>query len=96
MSFLPNEIINIILSYRGKHPTAIIMENIFQDYNVKEEKNPEFWYDNYSSKFTFEEWYFLYRNWLQKYVLRSKKYHLTKKRKMILKPKSKNSVNLIL
>jgi len=78
LSILPNEIINIILSYRGKHPIAIIIDSIIEDYYCKEEKNPEFWYDNYSSKFTFEEWYFLYRNWLQKYVIRSKKYHLTK------------------
>jgi hypothetical protein len=89
MSLLPNEIINIILSYRGKHPTSIIIESIIQDYNFKEEKNPEFWYDNYSTKYTFEEWYFLYRNWLQKYLLRSKKYHLTRRRKMYQQPKSK-------
>ena len=78
LSILPNEIINIILSYRGKHPIAIIIDSIIEDYYCKEEKNPEFWYDNYSSKFTFEEWYFLYRNWLLKYVIRSKKFYLTK------------------
>jgi hypothetical protein len=81
LSIIPNEIINIILSYRGKHPTAIIIESIIKDYCCKEEKNPEFWYDNYTTKFTFEEWYFLYRNWLQIYVICSKKFNLTKKRR---------------
>jgi hypothetical protein len=80
MSLLPNEIINIILSYRGKHPISIFIESIIEDYDCKEEKNPEFWYDNYSTKYSFKEWYFLYRQWLQIYVIKNIKYYVTKKR----------------
>ena len=60
--YLPNELINIILSFREKHPIAKYMNYLMKDCYVK--YTSDFWDENEeNSEFLFLEWYFLYRKW---------------------------------
>jgi len=56
---LPNEIINLILSFREKDPISIILNELIND-NYKLDYNPYFSKstDCYSFTYSFYEWYF--------------------------------------
>lgn len=63
MVYLPNEIVNIIISYveRPSHSKWIhyLIEDCYKkDYNPYTAEN---WSDYYCFEYTFYEWYFLYR-----------------------------------
>lgn len=63
MRYLPDEIINIILSYVERPKTAklikyLIEECYYEDYNPYV---AEHYGDNYCFNYSFQEWYFLYR-----------------------------------
>lgn len=73
---LPNEIINLILSFVKRPATNKIMNYVIEDC-YKEDYCPytaEYWYDNYCFEYSFTEWYFLYR---KSYLCRIKKYRHT-------------------
>lgn len=57
---LPNEIINLILSYREKNPTCKILNELIND-NYKIDYNPYFSTDSdlYHFSYSFYEWYFM-------------------------------------
>jgi hypothetical protein len=59
---LPNEILNIIFSFRENHPTAKIMKPIINDYNKSD--------DNGDYYFTFQQWTF--ENLLEEKLNKSK------------------------
>lgn len=63
MPYLPNEIINIILSYVERPKHAKIIKYLIDDC-YKEDYDP-FWSenyrDNYCVDYDFYEWYYLYR-----------------------------------
>lgn len=58
----PNEIINIILSYRDKHPLSVIMNYlIYNCYMNDFEANYSYYnyyYEYYFEKYSFFQWYF--------------------------------------
>jgi hypothetical protein len=56
---LPNEIINLILSFREEHPISIILNELIND-NYKIDYNPYFSTssDCYYLSYSFYEWYF--------------------------------------
>lgn len=69
MPYLPNEIVNIILSYVERPKHAKIIKYLIQK-GYKSDFNPDEWvcwcYDQfYRFQYSFYEWYFLYR---KKYV----------------------------
>jgi hypothetical protein len=60
---LPNEIINIILSYVERPKHAKIIKYLIEEC-YEEDYDPfwsETWRDNYSFEYYFYEWYYLYR-----------------------------------
>jgi len=71
MIYLPNEIINIILSYRNRHPINIIINYLINDCYMKD-FDPYYSYYNeyYFHTYSFFEWYFL--------IIRNKSRKLTK------------------
>jgi hypothetical protein len=75
---IPNELVNVILSYREKHPISFIINNLINNC-YKKDYNPyyaKFNTDNYCNYYTFKEWYFkLVRNKYNKHTIR--KYYLT-------------------
>ena len=63
MIYLPNEIINIILSYVERPKHSKIIKYLIEDC-YKEDYNPLTAYDyhdNYCFEYSFCEWYYLYR-----------------------------------
>lgn len=61
--YLPNEIVNIILSYVERPNHVKIINNLIEDC-YEEDFDPywaELWEDMYCFKYSFYEWYFLYR-----------------------------------
>jgi hypothetical protein len=63
MPYLPNELINIILSFVERPQHSKIVKYIIEDC-YEEDYDPytaEYWYDNFCFEYTFVEWYFLYR-----------------------------------
>jgi hypothetical protein len=63
MVYLPNEIINIILSYVERPKCSKMIKYLIEDC-YEEDYNPytaENWQDNYCFYFSFNEWYYLYR-----------------------------------
>jgi hypothetical protein len=63
MPYLPNEIINKILSYVERPKHVKIIKYLIED--CYEEDYDPFWSENYSDNYCFEysfcEWYYLYR-----------------------------------
>jgi hypothetical protein len=63
MLYLPNEIINIILSYVERPDHVKLIKYLIEDC-YQEDYDP-FWSENYSDNYCFEysfyEWYYLYR-----------------------------------
>ena len=63
MIYLPNEIINLILSFIERPLTNKIIKYVIEDC-YEEDFCPytaENWHDNYCFEYSFKEWYFLYR-----------------------------------
>ena len=63
MIYLPNELINIILSFVERPKHSKIMKYIIDDC-YKVDYNPytaECYYDNFCFQYSFTEWFFLYR-----------------------------------
>ena len=63
MPYLPNELIDLILSYVERPQHAKIIKYVIEDC-YEEDYDPytaEYWYDNFCFEYTFVEWYFLYR-----------------------------------
>jgi hypothetical protein len=63
MVYIPNEILNIILSYVERPKHAKIIKYVIEDC-YEEDYNPytaEDWRDNYCFEYSFAEWYYLYR-----------------------------------
>jgi hypothetical protein len=55
--YLPNEILNIIFSYRGKHPLSIIVKNIITNY-YELDSNPYEITHKCCYSYSFQYWYF--------------------------------------
>jgi hypothetical protein len=63
MTYLPNELINLILSFVERPQHSKLMKYIIEDC-YEEDYDPytaEYYNDNFSFEYTFVEWYFLYR-----------------------------------
>lgn len=63
MPYLPNELINIILSFVERPQHSKIIKYVIEDC-YEEDYNPytaEHYSDNFCFEYTFIEWYFLYR-----------------------------------
>ena len=63
MKIIPNEIINIILSFCERPPINKIIKYVIEDC-YEEDYDPytaNNWRDNYCFEYSFKEWYFLYR-----------------------------------
>jgi len=63
MPYLPNEIVNIILSYVKRPQSAKMIKYLIEEC-YEEDYNPytaECYSDNYCYKYSFQAWYFLYR-----------------------------------
>ena len=63
MRYLPNEIVNIILSYVERPLHSSLIKYIIEDC-YKKDYSPytsEHWSDNYCFHYSFSEWYYLYR-----------------------------------
>jgi hypothetical protein len=63
MKHIPNEIINIIFSYIERPSSYKIMKYVVEDC-YEEDYDPYtalYWYHNFCYKYSFSEWYFLYR-----------------------------------
>ena len=76
MLYLPNEIINIILSFVERPQHSKIIKYVIEDC-YKEDYDPytaEYWYDNYCFEYIFVEWYFLYRKNHIYYRVKNPKY----------------------
>lgn len=70
---LPNEIINIIMSYIQKPNHCKLLNTMICDYYEKD-YDPfwfETWRGNYAFEYSFQEWYFMYRNQM-KYLFKQK------------------------
>lgn len=69
MIYLPNEIINLILSFVERPQTNNFIKYVIKDC-YEEDYCPytaEHWYDNYCFEYSFKEWYFLYiKNYIYK------------------------------
>jgi hypothetical protein len=68
---LPNEIINLIVSFIERPATNKIMKYVIEDCYKEDycHYTAEHWYDNFCFHYSFNEWYFLYR----KYHINNKK-----------------------
>lgn len=63
MTYLPNEIINIILSYMERPKHSKLIKYLISDC-YEEDYDPytaEYFYDNFCFEYSFYEWYYLYR-----------------------------------
>jgi len=63
MVYLPNEIVNKIISYVKRPKHAKMMKYLIEDC-YEEDYDPytaENWLDNYYFHYSFQEWYYLYR-----------------------------------
>lgn len=73
--YLPNEILNIIFSYREKHPLSHLIKNVILNYNV--DSNPYEITHKYCNSFSFTYWYFfIMRRRYSKLKLHSPKFFL--------------------
>lgn len=79
MVHLPNEIVNIIISFMHRPSHVKIVNTLITDY-YENDYDPswlEIWRGNYAFEYSFQEWYFMYRKQM-KYLFKQKnKYYHT-------------------